>query len=83
MYRKLLLAAAAAVMATAVFAAPANAQAFRVIRWDATHVCQIWDFSLPTRPWPGDYTIVSKRKATFGAALAAQHRLWRRGVCGW
>jgi hypothetical protein len=83
MYRKFALAAAAAVTAVSLFAAPADAAPYRVIRWDATHVCQIWDFGLPTRPWPGDYTIVSKRKATFGAALAAEHWLWRHGVCGW
>jgi len=83
MTRNLLLAAAAAALAMSVFAAPAEAAPYRVIRWNVTHGCQVWDFGLPTRPWPGDYTIVSKRKATLGGAMRAEQRLWRRGVCAW
>jgi hypothetical protein len=80
MIRKLLLGATAA-MAIGFTATPADAAPYRVIRWDVTRICQIWDFGLPTRPWPSNYAIVSKRLPTLGAALAAERRLWRSGRC--
>jgi hypothetical protein len=83
MYGKMLLAGIGALMVTSFVPAPADAAPYRVIRWNVTHLCQIWDFGLPTRPWPGDYTIVSKRHATFGAAFAAEQRLVERRRCGW
>jgi hypothetical protein len=83
MNRKLMLAAAAGLLAASVVAAPADASPYRVIRWDVTGICQVWDFGFGPSPWPGDFRIVSKRKRTFEAALWAEHRLWHKGVCLW
>jgi hypothetical protein len=83
MYRKLMLAAATAagVVATSFVAAPAEAAPYRVIRWDVTRICQVWDYGV-SRPW-GAYTVLSKKKKTLSGALRAQSRLVRRHHCGW
>jgi hypothetical protein len=81
MYRKLMLVAATAAMATGFFAAPADAAPYRVIRWEVTRVCQVWDYGV-SRPW-GAYTVLSKKKNTLGGALRAQNRLVRKHRCGW
>jgi len=83
MLRKLLLAAAAGILAASFVAAPADASPYRVIRWDVTGFCQVWDFGFGPGPWPHDYKIVSKRKHSLGAALRAQDRLWHKGICRW
>ena len=83
MYRKLMLAAAAGLLAASFAAAPADASPYRVIRWDVTGFCQVWDFGFGPTPWPGNFQIVSKRKATLEAALWAQEKLWHKGVCRW
>ena len=44
-------AAAAALLAAGLLAASPAEAAFRVIKWDVTKICQIWDFSLG-RPLP-------------------------------
>ena len=60
-------------------ASPAEA-AFRVIKWDVTKICQIWDFSLG-RPLPHHYRVMTGPKRSFGAALRAKDRLWHKGRC--
>ena len=67
-------------LAALAAASPAEA-AFHLIRWQGTGVCQIWDESVPTKPFPSNYTVVSKRVATFGTALAVKNRLLKKGVC--
>lgn len=65
----------------AVFAAASPAQAYYgVIRW-SSGVCQIWDYNLPTRPFPFDYHQMTRPLPTFAAALAAKDRLWHAGRC--
>jgi hypothetical protein len=66
--------------AAALFAASPAQASYRVIKW-STGICQIWDYNLPTRPWPGDYRIMTQPLPTFGAAVRAKERLWRRGQC--
>ena len=52
MVRKMVLFAAAGLAAATVLAtSPADAS-YRVIRWNVTGVCQIWDYGMPTRPFP-------------------------------
>lgn len=60
---------------------PANAAAFRVIKWDITGVCQIYDFGWGGRPIPANYRVLTGPLPTFGAALSAKDRLARRGMC--
>ena len=81
MYRFTALCAAAGIAASALaVASPAHA-AFHVIRWDVTGVCQVWDDSVPTRPWPSDYRTVSRPQQSLGAALAIKDGVLRRGRC--
>lgn len=59
---------------------PADA-AFHLIRWEGTGVCQIWDESVPTKPFPSNYRMVSKPVPTFAAALAVKDGMLKKGAC--
>ena len=73
---------AAACIAAAAFAVTSPAQAsFHLIKWSGTEICQVWDDSVPTKPFPANYKAVSKPVATFDAALAVKSGLMKRGVC--
>ena len=39
---------------------PAEAKDFRVLQWNATKVCQIFDFGWGLKPFPSDYTVLTK-----------------------
>ena len=61
-------------------ASPAEA-AFHLIRWQGDGLCQVWDESVPTKPWPSDYKVVSKPVPTFAAALAVKDGMLKKGKC--
>jgi len=74
MVRKMVLFAAAGLAAATVLAtSPADAS-YRVIRWNVTGVCQIWDYGMPTRPFPLNYEIMTHAQKTFAAALRLKER---------
>jgi hypothetical protein len=50
-------------------------------RWQGNGFCQVWDESIPTTPWPSDYTTVSESVPTFVEALALKEGLIRAGTC--
>jgi hypothetical protein len=52
-----------------------------LIRWDGTGICQVWDESIPTKPFTSDYKTVSKPVATFGDALAVKDGMLKKGAC--
>ena len=81
--RRLSTLAAAAGIALAGFAATAPAQAaYHLIRWQDTGFCQIWDQSIPTTPYPANYTVVMGAVApTFLDALIMKDGLLRAGTC--
>jgi len=81
MRRITILCATAAIGFTALVATSPAQAAFHLIRWDGTGVCQVWDNSVPTKPWPADYKTVSKALPTFGAALAVKDGMLKRGAC--
>jgi hypothetical protein len=81
--RRLSALCAAAGLAIAALAAtsPANA-AFHLIRWQDTGFCQIWDQSIPTAPFPSNYTVlVNSATPTFLDALSMKDGLMRTGTC--
>ena len=59
---------------------PADA-AFHLIRWEGTGICQVWDASIPTKPFPSNYKMVSKPVPTFDAALAVKNGTIEKGAC--
>ena len=60
---------------------PAEAS-FHLIRWQDTGFCQIWDQSIPTAPYPGNFTVlVGSEVPTFGDALVYKTGLLRNGTC--
>jgi hypothetical protein len=75
-----LCAAAAIAVSTLAVASPAQA-AFHVIKWSGNDLCQVWDESIPTKPFPANYKAVSKPVPTLDAALAVKSGLMKRGVC--
>lgn len=81
--RRLCLFAAAAAVAVTSFAAMSPAEAsFHLIRWQDTGFCQIWDQSVPTAPYPGNYTVVvGSEVPTFGDALVLKDGLLHNGTC--
>lgn len=81
MYRKLMLAAAVAAVAATGFTAPANASLYRVIRWEGTRICQVWDYGV-SKPW-GPHKVLSKKKKTLEAAMRTLDRRIAKHRCGW
>ena len=54
---------------------------YRVIRWDFTRICQIYDFGWGGRPIPSNYRILTPPLPSFRAAVRAKGQLARRGRC--
>ena len=75
-----LCAAASVAVSSFAVTSPANA-AFHLIRWNGNGVCQIWDESVPTKPFPSDYKVVSKPVPTFAAALAVKDGMLKKKKC--
>ena len=60
---------------------PAQAADFRVIKWNVTKVCQIYDMSWGLKPIPPDYKVLTKSIATFDGAVKAKAALAKKGKC--
>ena len=75
-----LCAAASLSLSALAFTTPADA-AFHLIRWEGTGFCQIWDESIPTTPYPSNYTAVTDSLPTFWDALAVKDGMLREGRC--
>lgn len=80
--RRLSAFAVAAGLALTAFVAssPADA-AYHLIRWDATGFCQIWDETIPTTPYPYNYTVASTSVPTLLDVIADKDALLRSGAC--
>ena len=75
---------AAAGIAAIAFAAASPAEAgYHLIRWQDTGLCQIWDESIPTTPWPAGYHRASATVPTFLDALAMKDSALKAGHCSW
>ena len=78
----LALCAVAGIGLTALAASSPAQASFHLIRWQGTGFCQIWDQSIPTTPYPGNYTVIAASEVpTFGDALAFKDGLLRNGTC--
>jgi hypothetical protein len=77
------LCAAAGIALVALAAAtPAKAD-FHLIRWNDTGFCQIWDDSIPTTPFPLNYSVVSREVPTFADALYVKDHMLHMGRCAY
>ena len=82
MRRLAVLAAVAAIAVSALAAAGPAKASFHLIRWQDSGFCQIWDQSVPTVPYPGNYTvIINSEVPTFGDALVLKDGLLQNGTC--
>ena len=82
--RRLSMLCAAAGLAAAAFVAASPAEAgYHLIRWQDSGVCQIWDESIPTTPWPAGYHRASASVPTFLDALALKDHALKAGHCSW
>ena len=52
-----------------------------MIKWSGNDLCQVWNDSVATKPWPSDYKVVSRPHKTLDGALAVKAGLIKRGVC--
>ena len=77
-----LLAATVGIAVSAVVATSPAEASFHLIRWQDSGFCQIWDQSVPTVPYPGNYTVVINSEVpTFGDALVLKDGLLHNGTC--
>ena len=60
MHRIRALCAAIGLSFTALAVTSSANAAFHLIRWEGTGICQIWDESIPTEPFPSNYKMVSR-----------------------
>ena len=81
MRRVTALCAAAAIAASALAVASPAQATFHLIKWSGNDLCQVWDDSIPTKPFPANYKAVSKPVPTLDAALAVKSGLLKKGVC--
>ena len=81
MHRVTALCAAAAIALSAIAAVSPAQAAFHVIKWGGSDLCQVWDDSVPTKPFPDNYKAVSRHVATFDGAVAVKAHLMKKGVC--
>jgi hypothetical protein len=80
--RRISILCAAAGLGLAALAATSPAEAaFHLIRWDGNGYCQVWDQTIPTKPFPSDYKTVSAPVPTLVEALAVKEGLLRKGKC--
>ena len=81
MRRSLILCTAVGfVVAALVATSPAHAS-FRVIKWNVTSICQIYDFGVGGPPIPSNYRVPTGPLPSYSAALRAKDRLWHQGRC--
>jgi hypothetical protein len=81
MRRVTALCAASAIALSAIATVSPAQAAFHLIKWSGNDLCQVWDESLPIKPWPNDYKVISKPRPTMDAALAVKASLMKKGVC--
>jgi hypothetical protein len=82
MRRLFALGAVAALAFTAVATSSPAQASFHLIRWQDTGFCQIWDQSIPTVPYPGNYAVIAGSEVpTFGDALVFKGDMLRNGTC--
>ncbi|TYL95430.1 hypothetical protein FXB40_13715 [Bradyrhizobium rifense] len=82
--RRISMLCAAAGLAAAAFVAASPAEAgYHLVRWQDSGVCQIWDESIPTTPWPAGYHRASASVPTFLDALALKDNALKAGHCSW
>jgi hypothetical protein len=80
--RRLFVVCAAVGLGLSALAATSPAEAaFHLIRWEGTGFCQIWDESIPTKPFPSNYKMVSRPVATLGAVIAVKDGMLKKGSC--
>ena len=81
MRRFSILCAALGLAATALVATSPAQASYKVIRWDNTGFCEIWDNAFSTTPFPSDYKTVSHAVPTFMDAIAVKDRLFHAARC--
>ena len=81
MRRFSILCAALGLAATALVATSPAQASYKVIRWDNTGYCEIWDNAFSTTPFPADYKAVSHSVPTFMDAVAVKDRLFHAAHC--
>jgi hypothetical protein len=80
--RRFSIACAALGLAAIALGSTSPAQAsYKLIRWDFTGICQIWNNELPFQPSPSRYKTINPALPTFMDALAAKNKVFQAAKC--
>ena len=61
---------------------PAQASDYRVIQWDTTGICQVYDMSWKIKPFPSNYKVLTKKPLpTYAAAVDAKSKIAKKANC--
>jgi len=60
---------------------PAQAADFRVIQWDNTRICQIYDMTWLIKPFPSNYKVLTKSLPNYAAAVDAKGKIAKKANC--
>ncbi|HET7911562.1 MAG TPA: hypothetical protein VFL49_06005 [Pseudolabrys sp.] len=61
---------------------PAQASDYRVIQWDTTRICQVYDMTWKIKPFPSNYKVLTKKSLpTYAAAVEAKGKLAKKANC--
>ena len=60
---------------------PAQAADYRVIQWNDTRICQIYDMTWTIKPFTSNYKVLTKSLPTFAAAVEAKGKLRTKANC--
>ena len=61
---------------------PAQASDYRVIQWNDTRICQVYDMTWQIKPITSNYKVLTKNSlSTFAAAVDAKSKIAKQANC--
>ena len=61
---------------------PAQASDYRVIQWNDTRICQVYDMTWQIKPITSNYKVLTKNSLpTFAAAVDAKSKIAKQANC--
>ena len=61
---------------------PAQASDYRVIQWNDTRICQVYDMTWQIKPITSNYKVLTKKSLpTFAAAVDAKSKIAKQANC--
>jgi hypothetical protein len=70
-------------LAALVISSHAQATPFHVILWHNTMYCEIRDESIPSQPWPSNYSVISETLLRYSDAQAYKANMIQKRICAY